>query len=348
MLQFANLPLWANLVAFGAAAGVVWVAGTLISQYAAAISRATGIGHAAIGILLLGGITSLPEAAVTITAAHSGNSALAVNNLLGGISMQVAILAVADVAIGRAALTAVVPNPIVLLQGALNILLLSVVVSGIVVGDVAVFGIGLWLWLVLAVYLYGLRLLTPSEGRLSWRPVPELKRELESKAETSERAAEEKSLASTVLRTAAAGAAIVVAGYVLSKAAEAIAEQTGLGSSFVGAVLVAVSTSLPEVSTVLSAVRLGNYTMAISDILGTNLFDAALLFVVDAVGSGEAVLNRVGRFSAFAAVMGIVVTTLFTLGVIERRDRTILRMGFDSAAVLATYLAGLVILYHLR
>jgi cation:H+ antiporter len=217
-------------------------------------------------------------------------------------------------------------------------------VSGIVVGDMAVLGVGVWLWLVLAVYLFGVRLLAKSEGTLPWRPVPGL----ESNEPESQREAEPQSLSATVLKTVAAGSAIVVAGYMLSKTAEAIAEQTGLGSSFVGAVLVAISTSLPEVSTVLSAVLLGNYTMAISDILGTNLFDVALLFVVDAVGSGEAVLNRMGRFSAFAAVIGIVVTTLFTLGLIERRDRTVLRMGFDSAAVLTTYLAGLVILYHLR
>jgi cation:H+ antiporter len=288
----------------------------------------------------------LPEAAVTVSAASSGNADLAVNNLLGGIAMQVAILAVADVAIGRAALTAVVPNPIVLLQGTLNILLLSVVASGIIVGDKSVLGIGLWLWLVLALYLYGIRLLAKSEGRLPWRPVTE--DEIPEPAEEDDRPGPASELPSTIAKTVAAGTAIVAAGYVLSRTGEAIAEQTGLGSSFVGAVLVAISTSLPEVSTVLSAVRLGNYTMAISDILGTNLFDAALLFVVDSVDRGGPVLNRVGTFSAFAAIIGIVVTALFTTGLIERRDRTILRMGFDSVAVLVTYLAGLAMLYHLR
>jgi cation:H+ antiporter len=345
MPDFANLLLTANLAAFAAAAAVVWLAGTRIARYADAISRRTGIGHAALGILLLGGITSLPEGAVTISAALSENAALAVNNLLGGIAMQVAILAVADVAIGRSALTAVVPNPIVLLQGALNILLLSVVASGIIVGDKAVLGIGIWLWLLLALYLYGVRLLTKSEGEVPWRPVPARESPPKSAGAGTDPAPE---LPSTIAKTIAAGGAIVVAGYVLARTGEAIAEQTGLGASFIGAVLVAISTSLPEVSTVLSAARLGNYTMAISDILGTNLFDVALLFVVDAVDPGGPILNRVGRFSAFAALIGIVVTTLFTLGLIERRDRTILRMGFDSAAVLVTYLAGLVVLYHLR
>ena len=345
MPEFASLPLTANLATFSAAAAVVWLAGTLIARYADAISRRTGIGHAALGILLLGGITSFPEGAVTVSAALSENAALAVNNLLGGIAMQVAILAVADVAIGRSALTAVVPNPIVLLQGVLNILLLSVVASGIIVGDRAVLGIGLWLWLLVALYLYGVRLLTKLEGQVPWRPVPASKNPPNAAGSNPDPAPP---LASTIAKTFAAGAAIVVAGYLLARTGEAIADQTGVGSSFIGAVLVAISTSLPEVSTVLSAVRLGNYAMAISDILGTNLFDVALLFVVDGVDSGSPILNRVGRFSAFAALIGIVVTTLFTMGLIERRDRTILRMGFDSAAVLVTYLAGLVVLYQLR
>jgi cation:H+ antiporter len=343
MPEFANLPLTANLAIFAVAAAVVWLAGTRIARYADAISRRTGIGHAALGVLLLGGITSLPEGAVTVSAAVSGNAALAVNNLLGGIAMQVAILAAADVAIGRSALTAVVPNPIVLLQGGLNILLLSVVVSGIIVGDTAVLGIGLWLWLLLALYLHGVRLLTKSEGEIPWRPVTSA-----DGLPSATGSSPTPELPSTIAKTVAAGAAIVVAGYVLARTGEAIAEQTGLGSSFTGAVLVAISTSLPEVSTVLSAARLGNYTMAISDILGTNLFDVALLFVVDGVDPGEPILNRVGRFSAFAALVGIIVTTLFTVGLIERRDRTILRMGFDSAAVLVTYFVGLVLLYHLR
>jgi cation:H+ antiporter len=345
--EFASAPLWMNLSVFAAAAVIVWIAGTLIARYAGTISRRTGIGHATLGILLLGGITSLPEAAVTVTAAVGGNVELAVNNLFGGIAVKVAILAVADVAIGRAALTAVVPNPIVLLQGAFNILLLSIAVCGIVVGDKAVLGIGLWLWLLLAAYLYGVRLLARSEIALPWRPI-EGRDEKSREDRSSTDRPESPQLGVTIGKTVAAGLAIVVTGYVLSKSAEAIAEQTGLGSSFVGAVLLAISTSLPEVSTVLSAVRLGNYTMAISDILGTNLFDLVLLFVVDAADGAGAVLNQIGHFSIFAAVLGTAVTALFTIGLLERRDRTVLRMGYDSAAVLISYFGGLVILYYLR
>jgi cation:H+ antiporter len=81
----------------------------------------------------------------------------------------------------------------------------------------------------------------------------------------------EKSLRWAVWRAAATGSVIVVAGYVLAMTGDALADATGLGQSFVGVVFVAIATSLPEISTVFSAVRAGLYTMAVSDIFGTNL-----------------------------------------------------------------------------
>lgn len=73
-----------------------------------------------------------------------------------------------------------------------------------------------------------------------------------------------------------------------------------------------------------------------------------LIFFVDAVYSGGPVLNEVGTFSLFAALLGIVVTTVYLAGLIERKDRTILRMGIDSLVVIAAYAGGLVVLYTLR
>ncbi len=98
----------------------------------------------------------------------------------------------------------------------------------------------------------------------------------------------------------------------------------------------------------LAAVRLRRYVMAVSNIFGTNLFDVALIFLIDAVYVGKPVLDQVGRFSTFAALLGIIVTTLFLVGLIERRDRTIARMGVDWFAVLAAYIGVLFVLYTLR
>jgi cation:H+ antiporter len=88
--------------------------------------------------------------------------------------------------------------------------------------------------------------------------------------------------------------------------------------------------------------------MALGDIFGTNLFNAALIFVTDALSSGAPVLGRVGAFSAFGALLGAVLTALFLAGLVERRDRTVLRMGWDSLAALICYAGGIAVLYLLR
>jgi cation:H+ antiporter len=343
---FRDLPLWQNLGIFAASAALVWFAGTRVAEYADAIARRTRLGHAAAGLLLLAGITSLPEIAVTVTASAGGNAQLAVNNLLGSVAMQVAILAVADAVIGKDALTAVIPNPVVLTQIALNVLVLSLVGAAVVAGDWGVLGVGLWSCLLLLAYIGSIWLVSKAEGRPTWVVDPSARPP--RRARRKQTAEERRPLSRLALGIAAGGAAILGAGFLLSKTGEAIAAQTGLGQSLGGYLLVAISTSLPEASTVIASVKLGRYVMAVSDIFGTNLFNGGLIFVVDAVYRGGPVLNEVGAFSAFAALLGVLVSALFLLGLLERRDRTLLRMGYDSFAVLGTYLVGVAVLFTLE
>jgi cation:H+ antiporter len=63
---------------------------------------------------------------------------------------------------------------------------------------------------------------------------------------------------------------------------------------------------------------------------------------------GPPVLNEVDTFSAFAALLGIAVTAIALVGILERRDTTVARMGVDSIAIVAVYLSGLIVLYQLR
>jgi len=60
------------------------------------------------------------------------------------------------------------------------------------------------------------------------------------------------------------------------------------------------------------------------------------------------VLIEAGRFAAFSALLASVLTALYLIGMIERRNRTVLRMGIDSLAALVCYGVGVVVLYKLR
>lgn len=87
--------------------------------------------------------------------------------------------------------------------------------------------------------------------------------------------------------------------------------------------------------------------MAVSNILGTNCLEVALFFVGDIAYAGP-LLAATDQSALFAAGLGMVVTCIYLLGLLERRNRTILHMGFDSFGVLVTYAVGVVGLYFLR
>lgn len=352
MLDFTPLGLPINLAVFAAAAAVVWFSGARLSGYADAISNATGIGHAVVGILLLAGVTSLPEIGVTATVSLSGDAELAVNNLFGSIALQVALLAAVDFVIGRKALTSVVPEPTVILEGSLNIILITAAAAAMVVGDIAFLGIGLWAWGALFGYIGSVWILSNAEGKRPWLAARagHVQRDLVEGQE--ERPADKDDMGSPlrtlIYKTVVVAALILVAGVVLARSGEAIANLSGIGSSFIGFVLLAFATSLPELSTALTAARRGLYTMAISDILGTNLINVGLIFLVDALASGEPVLARMDSFAIFGALLAVILTALFQAGLAERRDRSLMRMGYDSILVIIVYFGGIALLYTLR
>ena len=342
--MFKDLPLLVNLGIFLACASVVWLAGWRLARYADAIAECTGIGRAFLGLLLLGGVTSLPELAIATTATIGGQPDLSINDVLGSAAINLVLLAIADAALGRDALTSKPGSPLVLLQAVAGVVLLSIVVAPSIAGDVLVLGMGAWSWAMVFVYLVALWVLARSQGLRSWVPIGN---DGPGKQEP-EQAAEQRSLRALVGLAAIAGVTILATGFVLTRSAEALAEQTGLGTSFFGAVILGFATSLPELSTVLSAVKLRQYEMAMADIFGTNLFNVTIIALVDALHPGGPVLLEAGRFASFAALLAIIMTGLFLFGLIERRDRTVARMGVDSLTVLAVYAAGVAVLYHLK
>lgn len=349
LMNFQDRPLWVSVAVFGIAAWIVWLSGARLAGYADIIATRTGIGHAAAGLVLLGGVTSLPEVAVSVFSAVGSAPSLAVNNMLGGVALQKAILAAVDALVGKDALTVIAASQLVLLQGVLTILILTLAAIAITVGDYAVAGVGLGAWVLLATYVFSVWIVARAQRLHTWTPQDAgLRAESLTPANTENDELRNTPLARVAMKTFVAAVAILIAGFLLSQTAEAIATETGLGLSFVGAVLLSLATSLPELSTVIASLRLRQYEMAISDILGTNLFNVALIFLIDAVYRGGPVLNETGPFSLFAALLGIVLAVIYLIGLLERRNRTIARMGIDSLVILIVYLGGLVVLYQLR
>ena len=353
--MFENLSPWMNGAAMAAAAAVIWPMGARLARLADVFGERSGLGGGLTGLLLLGGLTSLPELAVSVTATLTGAPLLSVNDVLGSAAINVLILALADAVHGRTALTSLPGRPDVLLQASLSALLLLLVPAAVMAGDRAVLGMGLWSWAMLACYAAAVWVVAKARDLRSWAPRPvrpkpqeEPGRGASDKLERLEEKDRQLGNGQLAARIALAGLAILAGGFVLARSGDALAQQTGLGTSFVGAVLLAMCTSLPEVSTVLAAVKLRRYEMALGDVFGTNLFNATIIVLVDALHDGDPILAQAGRFAAFAALLAAAMTLVFLIGMVERRNRSWLRMGPDSIVAVAMYVVGLFVLYGLR
>lgn len=335
--------------AFAVAAIFVWISGASLSRAADQIAERTGLGPAFVGVLLLGIATSLPELATTISAALREHPRLAGNNLMGGVAMQIAVLAVVGgFGLRGKALTHFGASPAFLMQGVFLILLLAVAAGGIVVGDrVVVAGIGAWPILLGVLYGIAIYVMFHYENHPRWQPLGDTPTIEPSGSDKLEKYAT-RSTPALFGFFGGAAAVVFVSGYFVAVSGERLAEQTGLGETFIGGTLVALATSLPEVSTTWSAVRRGAYAMAVGNIFGTNTLEVALFLPAEAFYRPGAIFNEMDDGAVFLGMLGIVMTCIYLWGVLERRDRTVWNFGIDSALVLIVYAAGLVTLYFIR
>jgi cation:H+ antiporter len=346
-LQQLSLP--ANLAIFAAAGAGVWYAGSRLPVYADELSDRYRIGHAFMGLVLLATATSLPEIVTTVTGALAGAPRLVLNNMFGGIAMQTAILAVADAFAGRAPLTSYPRKPTSILESGVLVLLMALVLAVLTLGEVELVpGIGAGALVIGIAYGAAIYLLRRYDEEAVWAPVEILEATEEEMRMPGGRPLAEASRRQLIVAFALAGLAILVCGVALVASAEAIATQSGLGESFIGATLLAAVTSLPEVSVTIAAVRMGAYTMAISNIFGSNLLMLVLILPADILFRSGPILMFADRSAQFALVAGILTTSFFTCGLVLRSRFKLGIMGLDSVGVFAAYLATLFGFYVLR
>src|SRR5688500_5098456 len=133
-------------------------------------------------------------------------------------------------------------------------------------------------------------------------------------------------------------AAVVAAGARLSRDGDAIAERTGLGGAWVGAILVAGATSLPELATGIYAVRAGAVSLAVADIFGSCMGNLMVLAVADLSVRRAAMLNRVALNQVLVGVLGIVLLSMAAAGIVAHLNLSVLNWGWAPLLIGGTYI----------
>lgn len=156
-------------------------------------------------------------------------------------------------------------------------------------------------------------------------------------------------LTTAIIQFLLAATVVIIAGSVLTRCADAIAEITKLGRLLVGSILVAGATSLPELTVDISAVRLGLPDLAVGDLMGSSLFNLLILGVADLMTSSRGrMLSRDSAAHALSATMSITLTALAAIAIYTGSHLgafSIGGVGLGSLAILGAYLLGVRLVY---
>jgi cation:H+ antiporter len=143
----------------------------------------------------------------------------------------------------------------------------------------------------------------------------------------------------------AAGVLIVVTPMLVRTSTE-IAVVTGLGTTFVGTTLVALVTSLPELVTTISAIRIGASDMAIGNLFGSNMFNMFALGLTDFIYTGGRFLDVIDPAFALVGMLGLLMTSVALVGNLARLERRIWFIEVDALALFVLYIFGMLLLYQ--
>jgi cation:H+ antiporter len=329
-------------IQFAVCTGLIVFSGARLSRYGDAIAEMTGMGRTWVGVVLMAAATSLPELVTGISSSAVYDLPnIAAGDVLGSCAVNLVILAFLDIGRKASPISSVAHQGQVL-SAAFGILLLAIASITIVTpGSMARVGwFGVTSVILLVLYAVAMKLVFAYEKKRIAEYLGERAEQQPSKREFSAR---------SIYGHFAFHAFIVMAAATyLPLLASDLAERTGLGTTYVGSMFVAVSTSLPEVVVSREALKLGAVDLAVGNVLGSNLFNMAILALDDFFYLPGPILTSVSPTHAVTAMAAITMTAIMIVSLIYRSRHRVLLFPWSSVGILAVYGILSVLLYQGR
>ncbi|WP_226585297.1 sodium:calcium antiporter [Halobacillus litoralis] len=280
-----------------------------LSVFGDAVKEKTRASSAFMGAVI-GVAISLPELTSSVTAVVIDSPDLAVGNLIGSNLFNIMGLAIFDIIYRRyQILTHATAES--KLYGWLVILMTSIVIAGLSLTLPAhVFHISYTSIIVILCYFIGAKLIndrTEYQGR---------------KVKKQKDRYEKYTYKQAVARFVLYAVLIMLIGSVLTVTAERISAITGIGASFIGAFLVAISTSLPDAVSVGTALKLRNFNLGISSLLGSNAFNLMILAITDAIYFKGNLLEESSPANMITGVTSILFILLIIFSITRKKTRS--------------------------
>jgi len=309
---------------------VIAVAGPVLVRSSEKIARETGVSMTWIGVILLATATSLPELTTGISAVTLADAPnIAVADALGSCIFNLLLLVLLDEFSRPEPLFRQIDQGHVLTAG-FGTILIGTVGAIILLNnagmDFRIFHISIFSPILIALYLVAMRAgfdyqrrSNVNEMEADWRSSAVLKR--------------------AAVRYAAAAGAVILAGIWLPFVGLEIAEVMDWQTTFVGTLLIAASTSVPELVVAISALRYRLVDMAIGGLLGSNLFDVLILAIDDILYQKGSLLASVSPAHAVTAFAAVIMSGIFIVALLFRPDSKVMgTVSWISMSLLVVYL----------
>ena len=140
-------------------------------------------------------------------------------------------------------------------------------------------------------------------------------------------------------------AVIAYAGYYLSRYGDIIADKTGMSASWVGLILLSTATSLPELATGISSVSFADTpNIAVGDVLGSTVFNLAILVMLDGMYKRETLYSRAAQGHILSASLGTLLIAFAGFSLLLDRagmSPSFGHVGFYSPFIVLVYLVAM-------
>jgi cation:H+ antiporter len=333
------LLLWLEFLLCSA---VIVYCGANLSRYGDVIAEKTGLGRAWIGLILMSGVTSLPELITGISSvAFAGAPDIAVGDVMGSCVFNLSLIALMDILHG--------PRPIFSraeqshnLSAGFGVVMIGFATLSIsAAAGMRSFGrISFTIPLIVGMYLLAMRSVFLFQKRQMAAHIGEIAPDLQYGHISTKEASVKYAVYALVIVGAAAWLPFI---------GSRLAEATGLGQSFVGSIFIAMTTSLPEVVVSITALRIGAADMAIANLLGSNLFNMVILAIDDLAYPDGPLFSAVSQNHAITGTIAVVMTGIVVVSLTYRLEKkTVLRIGWDALALILAYFVNIVLLYRMR
>ncbi len=311
---------------------VLLAGGEALVRGATALARSFGVSPMVIGMTVLAFGTSAPELAVNISAAASGRSALTFGNVVGSNIANVGLILgitaiVQTLRIHRTIVTREIP------------IMLGATVLTIFLGSDWVLGnapdrFG-WVDGVLLLLAFAAFLFVTVRNALKARKDDQFIRDAEKEHDES---VPLKPFA-TVLLTVAGLTGVLLGSHWTVEGATRVAQALGMSEALIGLTIVAIGTSLPELTTSLFAALKGHADLAMGNIVGSNVFNLLFILGVSATIHAVPVPDSRGRVDLLALLVFSAILLPFTITQkkLRRAEGTLLLAGYIAFMVWRTF-----------